>query len=141
MIEIRRPVIAKLPMSRKLEVDDGIAEDVRKIKESMKEQQKSTAQQSTSAGRKPRQQAKAEKIIAPKAVKARTSKRSIKVAEDESNLTPEPEVKKEEFKEEFDEAKLKLNEKLKKELLADWMEEDDLPEKEKNGEKINNILK
>lgn len=126
MIEMRRPIVPKNTAARKLEVDDGIAEDVRKIKESMKEQQKSASPSPTpaSSGRKPRAPAapKTEKAT-PKATKSRASKRGAKAAKE-----PTPEVTKEE------EEKPKVNEELKKELLADWLDDDDIaPEKEKIG--------
>lgn len=125
MIEIRRPVIPKsTAAARKLEVDDGIAEDVRKIKESMKEQQKSSSSP-IPAGRKPRTPAvqKADKTT-PKATKSRASKRSVKVVKE-----PSPEITTPE------EEKSKGNEELKNELLADWMEDDDeiAPEKDEIG--------
>lgn len=133
MIEIRRPIIPKV--SRKQEIDDGIAEDVRKIKESMKEQEKSTAS-TTPLGRKSRAAlTKVEKQPTPKAVvKPRTSKRSAKAAAKEP--TPESSIvddDKEKKVEQKEEEKAKVNEELKKELLADWLDEDDLVVSDKNG--------
>jgi hypothetical protein len=128
MIEIRRPVIPKTTAARKLEVDDGIAEDVRKIKESMKVQSSSP----TPAGRKSKAPAtpKPEKVT-PKATKSRASKRGVKNAKE-----PSPEVN-----EVVEEEKPKVNEELKNELLADWLDDDDVPpEKEKIG-KIIKLLK
>lgn len=126
-IEIRRPVLSK--PTRKHEVDD-IAEDVRKIKESMKEQEKASSQPITIApARKSRASTsttipKVEKIT-PKAVKSRTSKRSIKTGKEPSPPVQEPKVEEEE--------KSKINEELKKELLADWLDEDDVIMQDKSG--------
>lgn len=126
MIEIRRPVISKT--SRKHEIDDGIAEDVRKIKESMKEQEKTAIHPiaTTSSAKKPRISPlnastkgveNAAAVTTPKALKSRTSKRSLKTAKETSQV---------------DEEKSKVNEELKKELLADWLDEDDIMQ-DKNG--------
>lgn len=125
MIEIRRPVIPKT--SRKHEVDDGIAEDVRKIKESMKEQEKA-AVATTSSAKKPRTSATTTKIVGenatPKTVKSRASKRSLKAVKETSVIQKDD-----------DEEKSKVNEELKKELLADWLDEDDFMQ-DKNGKLI-----
>lgn len=127
MIEIRRPVITKT--SRKHEVDDGIAEDVRKIKESMKEQEKAAAQPiATTSAKKPRTSAlnTNTKIVGenatPKTVKSRASKRSLKAVK-ETSVKVDDDV---------EEEKSKVNEELKKELLADWLDEDDFMQ-DKNG--------
>lgn len=130
MIEIRRPVIPKT--SRKHEIDDGIAEDVRKIKESMKEQEKAAAQPiATTSVKKSRTSAlnTSTKMVdaTPKAVKSRTSKRSLKSVKET--------LVNQKVDNDEEEEKSKVNEELKKELLADWLDEDDFTQ-DKNGKLI-----
>lgn len=121
---MRRPIVPKISAARKLEVDDGIADDVRKIKESMKEQTKSSPSPTPVAtGRKSRAQAtpKPEKVT-PKVTKSRAPKRGQKTPKEPSPEIIQPE----------EEVKPKVYEELKKELLADWSDDDDIaPEKEK----------
>lgn len=120
--------------ARKHEVDDGIAEDVRKIKESIKEQEKASTPTTTSnSARKPRASAttKVDKVTPAKTiVKSRTSKRSLKAAKEMSPEMPQQEL---------DEDKPKTNEELKNKLLADWLDEEDIHDEEKDGKLITNF--
>lgn len=94
----------------------------------MKEQENAIAQPiATTSIKKQRTSAlsmsgKISENATPKAVKSRTSKRSLKIAK-ESTLVQ---------KTEEEEEKSKVNEELKKELLADWLDEDDFVQ-ERNG--------
>lgn len=124
--ESRRPVIPKSTAARKLEVDDGIADDVRKIKESMKEK---SFPSPVSAGRKSKTATPKVEKATPKTAKTRALKRGVKNVKEKSPKITQQEVAPDE------EEKPKVNEELKKELLADWLDDDDVvaPEKEKIG--------
>ena len=108
--------------SKRIEPDDGIAEDVRKIKESMKETQPttsaSTASASSTSARKGRTPAKP----SPKVTKSRASKREKEKIEVESKIeeisSPKAKIV------EVDKPKINADE-LKNELLADWLDEDE----------------
>lgn len=120
-------------------MDDGIADDVRKIKESMKDPTTSptTSSASVSAStKKTRTPASAKST--PKLKQSRQSRKDKKVDKN-SNKDEEKEeigslVKKVEDKEEINKPK-STNTELKKELLADWMDEEDVKVEDTTDEK------
>lgn len=104
---MKRISVAKSPVKRFIEPNDSIADDVRKIKESLKKEPKPSK-----FSKKSRDQAKSQPIGRA----SRSTKR-----EEITEVKKEMIVKVEE--------KPKLDNEFKNELLADWMDDDDSVEK------------
>lgn len=110
--------------TKKSDVDDGIAEDVRKIKESMKDlaQQEQQPSSSTAASKK-KTRTPAAKSSTPK-VRSQATKREKKSnsAKDVKESSPVSVTRKSLVE---DKSKLDRHE-LKNELLADWLDDDEI---------------
>jgi hypothetical protein len=149
-LDSRKSLISKFATKR-VELDDGIAEDVRKIKESMKESPTPTPTTVTST-KKTRTPATTTKST-PKLKQSRQTRKDRNKSENNKIIDTEDDkaslLKKDEDIEGVGEDekndKPKVNTcELKNELLADWLDEEDVKEEvkpENNGEKNNDYFK
>lgn len=133
--EARKPIVPR-SSSKRADADDGIAEDVRKIKESMKEMQQQQQTISTPSAPLPTKKTRTSAAVlsttksTPK-VRSQASKREKK-----SNTVKEIEEPSVVTETETDD-KSKIDTRgLKNELLADWLDDDEIGAVAKNEEEL-----
>lgn len=139
-LDVRKSIIPKIS-TRKLELDDGIAEDVRKIKESMKEPTPVTPTATVTSVKKTRTPATTVKST-PKLKQSRQTRKDrnktdkvIDKEDDKASLQTQKEEDNAGAVDDEKNDKPKVNTcELKNELLADWLDEEDVKLEENKPE-------